>query len=82
MRRIPLGLVLAFALASGQWLEAVIPLPSGSFPWGLCYNSHDNKVYCSDSDSDTVTVIDGAENASGTTRNRTRCIAWTDMARS
>ena len=37
-------------------------MAAGSDPCALCYNPQDNKVYCANDDSDSVTVIDGASN--------------------
>jgi YVTN family beta-propeller protein len=34
----------------------------GSGPEALCYNPHDNKVYCANDWGDSVTVIDGSSN--------------------
>jgi YVTN family beta-propeller protein len=39
-----------------------IQLDSISEPRALCYNPHDNKVYCANERSNNVTVIDGATN--------------------
>ena len=45
-----------------QWLETTINLPGSSYPFALCYNPENNKVYCANWGSGTVTVIDGATN--------------------
>jgi len=45
-----------------QWLETTIPLDSGSAPNALCYNTQNNKVYCTGEISHNVTVVDGATN--------------------
>ncbi len=54
-----LAVCLLAALASGQWLETVLELPS---PSALCYGPTNNKVYCSSSPSQSLVVIDGATN--------------------
>jgi len=55
-----LVLLLLPLLLLAQWLETTIPV--ASHPCFLVYNPYDNKVYCSNDDSDIVTVIDGAIN--------------------
>ncbi len=52
---------------SAQWLETTINLPDSSYPCALGYNSQNNKVYCVNAGSSSVTVIDGATNAIITT---------------
>ena len=58
-------LVSAFCLltspvAQGQWLETIIPL--GAYPYQLCLNPVDNKVYVSGADVRSVLVLDAATN--------------------
>jgi len=59
------GVLLAvsclLSAVSAQWL-ATIHLPDSSAPRALCYNPQNNKIYCANRYSDTVTVIDGATN--------------------
>jgi len=57
-----LALCLAAGAACGQWLETTIYLPDQSCPHGLCYNPHDNKVYCANHSSGNLIIIDGATN--------------------
>jgi YVTN family beta-propeller protein len=52
-------------ILSAQWLEETIPV--GDYPWGLVYNSTNNKVYCANDFSYDVTVINGATNSVITT---------------
>ena len=47
---------LIFTIGQSQWLEATVPV--GDYPWELVYNSSDNKVYCTNRESNNVTVID------------------------
>jgi YVTN family beta-propeller protein len=54
-----LALLFLATLATGQWLEATIQLPAGSNPVALCYDSHDNRIYCACDSTDCVVVIDG-----------------------
>jgi DNA-binding beta-propeller fold protein YncE len=58
MRRAAGIVLLLAAMASGQWLETTIDLPSGAYPVALCCNSVDNKVYCANRNDHSVTVID------------------------
>jgi len=60
-------ILLAVSLAPAQWLESTIYLPDSSFPYALCYNPTNNKVYCANYYGDSVTVIDGATNGVITT---------------
>ncbi len=62
------------ALLFNQWLETTIYLPDSSGPYGLGYNSVNNKIYCANfgfntNYDSTVTVIDGATNNIITTLN-------------
>jgi YVTN family beta-propeller protein len=52
-------------LLSAQWLETTIAVGDG--PFALVHNPTNNKIYCANSGSDNVTVIDGATNAVITT---------------
>ncbi len=38
-------------------------MAAGDGPCALCYNPTNNKVYCANDGSDSVTVIDGATNS-------------------
>jgi len=57
---LPLLCFLLPALLFSQWLETTIQVGDG--PCALVWNSTNNKVYCANSGSDSVTVIDGATN--------------------
>jgi YVTN family beta-propeller protein len=57
----------ALTSARGQYLEATIPV--GDTPTLLFWNRLSNRVYCSNEQSGTVTVIDGATNAVRATIN-------------
>ena len=48
-------------IVTAQWLETTIPV--GDYPWGLVYNSLNNKVYCANDNSNDVTVINGASDS-------------------
>ncbi|MEO0093187.1 MAG: hypothetical protein ABIK67_02880, partial [candidate division WOR-3 bacterium] len=48
--------LLLVTIGFAQWLEATIPV--GENPWALCYNSLDNKVYCTNIYDSSVSVID------------------------
>ena len=52
--------LLLATTAIGQWLETRVWVDS--FPSALCYNSRDNKLYCANYVTNTVTVVDGASN--------------------
>jgi YVTN family beta-propeller protein len=54
------GLLFACTI-NGQWLKTTIPV--GDYPCDIAWNSTNNKVYCANVFSDTVTVIDGATNS-------------------
>ncbi|MDH5186392.1 MAG: T9SS type A sorting domain-containing protein [candidate division WOR-3 bacterium] len=54
------ALCLLPALLFSQWLETTIPV--GENPEALCWNSVDNKVYCTHRVNDSVTIIDGVTN--------------------
>ncbi len=60
-----------FPATSVPCLETTITLPEDSYPCALCYNSHNDKVYCANAcngmnghsaTAGNVTVIDGASN--------------------
>ncbi|MFO7651160.1 MAG: YncE family protein [bacterium] len=57
----------ALTSARGQYLEATIPV--GDSPICLFWNPLSNRVYCSNEQDGTVTVIDGATNAVRATIN-------------
>ena len=58
-----LATICLLSVADSQWLETTITLDPGAGPCALCYNPTNNKVYCANSGSDNVTVIDGATNS-------------------
>jgi YVTN family beta-propeller protein len=58
-----LAVCCSLTVVHAQWLEATIPLDSGSAPCALCYNPRDNKVYCANRYNGSVAVIDGATNS-------------------
>jgi YVTN family beta-propeller protein len=45
---------------NAQWLETTITVGTG--PDDLCWNATNNKVYCANSESNDVTIVDGATN--------------------
>ncbi len=51
---IVVGLLFACTI-NGQWLKTTIPV--GDYPCDIAWNSTNNKVYCANVFSDTVTVI-------------------------
>ena len=53
------------AFLNGQWLDTTITV--GSHPLALVWNSQNNKVYCANSNSSNVTVIDCQTNSVITT---------------
>jgi YVTN family beta-propeller protein len=55
-----IALLLALALASGQYLETTIALPSGAME--LLWNPTSNKIYTLNGDDHSVTIISGATN--------------------
>ncbi|MBN2538199.1 YncE family protein [candidate division WOR-3 bacterium] len=61
--RFALVLAALCAAAPAQFLETTIVLPDSSYPYGLCYNPVNDKVYCANMDGNTVTIIDGATNS-------------------
>jgi YVTN family beta-propeller protein len=68
MKNMKLCAILIFAfitLTNAQWLETTITV--GDFPGALVYNPTNNKVYCANEGSASVTVIDGATNTVITT---------------
>ena len=54
--------VLLAGAAQAQWLDTTLSLGVGRWPSALAYDSADNKVFCANTNSDNVTVIDGASN--------------------
>jgi len=59
------ALCLFFTIAHAQWLETTITV--GNIPYALVWNSINNKVYCANVSSNSVTVIDGQTNSVITT---------------
>jgi DNA-binding beta-propeller fold protein YncE len=59
MRAIALAVLTAGA-AQAQWLSTTLYLGVGLEPGALVYDSVSNKVYCANYNSDSVTVVDGA----------------------
>jgi len=77
--KIYLPLLLAAALLGGLFLtlqsiqpaqaETILPaVPAGTGPFAVAVNPVTNKIYVANSDSDNVTVIDGATNITTTGR--------------
>jgi YVTN family beta-propeller protein len=48
---------------NGESNKVIATLRVGSYPWALCYNPQDNKVYCTNERSYNVSVIDGASDS-------------------
>ena len=42
--------------------QVIATVGAGTWPWALCYNPRDSKVYCANDNSANVTVIDCASN--------------------
>jgi YVTN family beta-propeller protein len=51
----------------GQTNSVITTISAGSAPYALCWNSINNKVYCANNFSASVSVIDGANNSVLTT---------------
>ena len=57
--------LLIMTIISAQWLKATIPV--GDNPWDLIYNPLNNKVYCANDWSNTVSVLDDTSDSVITT---------------
>ena len=56
-----LMLVAMTGIASADWVTTKVPL--GAEPWAMAVNPVTNKIYVSNYDDSSVTVIDGATNS-------------------
>jgi YVTN family beta-propeller protein len=57
MKKVILLLLFSLALAFGQWIDTIIPLPDSFLPIEICYNYRNNKIYCYGL-HDTLIILD------------------------